>query len=316
MCGICGLIAPHSSQEWKLEKLRELLRESQKRGSDATGFVYVDPKTQNLVVEKDGSEARKFTTSEAFLNHEASLPSIVLGHTRAISMSRKDAVSSDNENNHPFFSDTSGLAIVHNGLVDDEMWRDSAGKEGGILFPCKGKTDSEIILRVIETIFLRDTVEESVEGEETVHIARPDMLDVLEDAAFNLAGDYVFGVVARHEPNKVWFVKKNKPLCLAHSAKERAILFASDNDFLEAVLQEIEERFEFFYDWKTPLDVMMTEIDKEVAVEVTINLEGTEDELFEFRSRAIDPPTKVYTYHKKAADMLSRGETLPDTVLI
>src|SRR5690349_13319039 len=117
MCGIAGFIAPKASQAWKAQIFRNLLNYASIRGDDATGVAFIDP-IDGLTVVKDGVKPLDFIISDKFKEIEGKLPNIVMGHDRAATGKMNEAGPSDNDNNHPFFSKESGIAVIHNGTVD------------------------------------------------------------------------------------------------------------------------------------------------------------------------------------------------------
>ncbi|MBU8920791.1 MAG: hypothetical protein KOO63_02925 [Bacteroidales bacterium] len=310
MCGICGFAAPKASQEWKYETLVELLQRSEKRGDDATGITFIDD-TGKLIVIKDGVKSTDFVKTDEFKALKGHLPDIVLAHTRGVSLGLgKDGAPDDNANNHPFYSPEAGLSLVHNGRIQDSMWRETAGEEGGLLKKCTGGTDSETALRIIETIMVKDTVKEEAEAPHY-----PDMLDVLDDACFNISGNYTFGVLHAPYPDRLWLVRHNNPMVLAYDPDQEAIVFASDKEYADSVLQVYKEHFGFFYQWATPETVMFNAMTADSALEIRINYEAAGD-LFAFRRRNIEAAATAYPYHAKAAKMIEEGQELPTEVLI
>jgi glucosamine 6-phosphate synthetase-like amidotransferase/phosphosugar isomerase protein len=222
MCGICGIVAPGASSAWKFRTMERLLRESQSRGHDATGLAFVHPEN-GLVVLKNGVKAEEFVISKDFKALHECLPNIVIGHARGASRrfaaGKPTADPEDNKNNHPFFSAESGIALVHNGVVDDEFWRNTAGEDNGLVRPCTGGTDSEVLLRVLETFAERYPNEEFLQN--------------IDDMCFNVAGKYALAIINENLPNKLWLIKHKNPLVVAYIKSLNHIVFASTSDILE-----------------------------------------------------------------------------------
>jgi glucosamine 6-phosphate synthetase-like amidotransferase/phosphosugar isomerase protein len=286
MCGVCGIIAPHSSQEWRFETLSRLLKESQLRGSDATGIAFVND--GKMTVLKNGVSANEFIKSDEFKALEGNLPPIVIAHTRASSRvagahGAPLSTPDDNKNNHPFYSPHSGIALLHNGKIDDEMWRDTAGKARGILHPCDGQTDSEILLRVLETFALADGGE---------------MMQNIEDMCFNVSGGYTVVLLRETEPNKVWFVRHSNPLHFGYLPQEDAVVFASTDSIIEKALETRVTYLNFFWKKEDP-DLVINSIADDHALEIGLTKKNKK---FKIRSREIEPATSEYKYHVMLAE--------------
>lgn len=310
MCGILGIIAPNATPEWRFQVIRSMLRDLKTRGRDATGIAFVDPEA-GMVVMKDGVDADDFTKSEDFRELESSLPPIVIGHTRGASRfgragytytpggTKNEIVSGpeNNDNNHPFYSDESGICLVHNGLVDDEFWRDTAGKKNGILYPCLGTTDSEAILRVLETFFL----------------IAPDkdfLQDHIDNLAFNMSGDYSLAILREDSPDKIWLVRNSRPLDIAYCKKHNAIVFGSTETAIKSALKETNYVWDYFVSHAVPQGTVFNTVVDDSAVEVSIlpPLKSKRTNRFKFRTIPIEPCSSTYKYHKKMAEIRVQEE--------
>lgn len=206
------------------------MKASQSRGNDATGIAYIDQK-EGLVVVKEGIDADGFVKSPEFLKATENLPPIVIGHTRAAT-GGATASEHDNKNNHPFYSMESGIAVVHNGIVDDKMWRKTVGADGGIKRPFVSGTDSEVFLRMVETL-LEDNKDVSMET-------------AIYDSAYNISGTFALVFIKKDEPNRLWFAAHTNPVCLAYNQKENYIVFASTEKIIEEAMSEYKFFLDFF----------------------------------------------------------------------
>jgi glucosamine 6-phosphate synthetase-like amidotransferase/phosphosugar isomerase protein len=299
MCGICGFVAPKATKEWKHNLLYDLLSASQSRGSDATGVAFVERGKMQVI--KDGVKAEDFIVTEEFAALKPRLPSIVIGHTRGASRSANNIASpSENENNHPFFSPATGLAIIHNGLLDDDMWRDTVGKEHGLLQEFEGHCDSEAWLRVGETVRLK----------------YPDqpMLITIEDTCFNVSGKYTIGMISENHPTSLWLVKHDNPLHVALLPKEKAIVFASEESILKSALLKYKTHLNFFNQSFLPEGLVINEVPGDYALE--INIDAEHRDMFRLAGKQITPATSTYDFHKKAAEMLEKEEEIPAEALV
>ena len=232
MCGVAGIIAPFASPAWRKATLSELLKQAESRGNDATGIAFTDPKA-GLTVVKNGVDADTFVESEEYEKITHSLPAIVMGHTRQATGGTQ-AIASNNENNHPFYSMESGIAVIHNGVVNDTPWRKTVGMDGGIKHPFKGGTDSEVFLRVVESM---------VEDEKD-----PSMESAIYDACYNISGTYALAFLRQAEPDKIWFACHGNPITLGYNEKERYIVWASTEKIIEDAMADYKWMLNFF--WK------------------------------------------------------------------
>lgn len=234
MCGIGGIIAPFSSQRWKAKVMDKLLLAAQKRGTDATGICFVDPK-RGMVIVKDGKRAWDFVRENPQYKEErANFPAIVLGHCRAATK-RGSTGSEDNKNNHPFFAKEARIAMIHNGLIaNDDNWRETVGQDGGLRNKPESVVDSEVMVCAVETFFL-----EQEEGKRT-------MKDAIDDAAYTISGSYTLALLKEDEPNRVYFVRHDNPLSFAWIPSEKAIVFGSTEEIIKEALEEYKEHLGYF----------------------------------------------------------------------
>jgi glucosamine 6-phosphate synthetase-like amidotransferase/phosphosugar isomerase protein len=302
MCGIVGMIAPDATSKWRYNTLRRLLLNSVHRGRDATGLAFVDPEDNELVVIKDGKEASEFVASKAFLSLQDRIPPVVIGHNRAASRQHKGAqiISSadDNVNNHPFVSEHSDICMVHNGFVDDDMWADTAGKPYGILHPPVSSTDSEIILRVVETFAIKQG---------------GDLLNNIENMCFNVAGDYTSAFIRKSEPNSIWLTRAGRPLYVAYVSYNNAFVFASEEQILKNSLRKYNYVYDFFDASGLPKGTIINDIDDKVIFKASMVQGKGRIKKFkyglEFEMRwPGEFATREYKWHHKLAEMLEKAE--------
>lgn len=236
MCGIGGFLAPKASLAWKKNVLRDLLVQASTRGEQASGLAFIDPK-DGLTVMKDGVKARDFIGTDAFKEISQRLPPIVMAHARAATGGLPSGPQ-ENDNNHPFWGKESKIAVIHNGTVEDDLWRKTVGKEGGISekYPFVGQTDSELCLRMVETCL------ESAKS----------MEEAIMDACYNIEGSYALVYIRETEPNKIWFVKHNNPVVFALSRKEPYIVWGSTAEIIQHALTDYNFHLDYFCEPTTP----------------------------------------------------------------
>ena len=107
MCGIFGLVSGPKLHKDDLKKLRKLIIESERRGSDSSGLLVA--KDSFLVVSKNFSRISEW--SERFINQYAENAKVFFGHTRLAT----HGDDSDFNNNQPVI--LNGWCVFHNGIV-------------------------------------------------------------------------------------------------------------------------------------------------------------------------------------------------------
>ena len=226
----------------------------------------------------------------------------MLGHTRAASgrgsgkginntsSAKKLADPQDNKNNHPFYSRQTGISLVHNGFIDREFWEATEeAPDNGLVNAFESETDSEAALRVVESLFLADGDALS-------------FLDCLDNMALNIAGSYTFGILKEDEPDKMWFVVKDKPLVMGWVPEYDALLFASTVDILKNAISEYEVKvyFDYIYDQVNTSPRLFSEtVDKNTAIEVTVNDTEVVEDLFSIKVQKLTPTPDDYEFHHK-----------------
>ena len=256
MCGIAGIFAPDANLEWKERIFRKLLFASQQRGTDATGIAFIG-QDGKLVVDKEGVRASEFISkSETMKGLKTYFPSLIIGHTRAAT--RGSGGPTENRNNHPFVSDVMGVALIHNGLIsNDDDWRKTVGKPNGLINTPESDVDSEVMLRAIETFYLRHLEDENYSFE-----------NCIDDATYCVAGSYALAIVKEDSPTDLWLVRHKSPIAIAWVPKHKAIVFASTVAILEAALSHTRYVMDFFNE-TTVTKSVINEISDDQLVHIT-----------------------------------------------
>lgn len=251
-----------------------LLRNAEIRGRDATGICYVNPEGK-MVIIKDGKQAKDFIYSnQDYLQAKENFPAIVLGHCRAATK-RTNTGPENNINNHPFFAKESGIAMIHNGVIDnDDNWRNTVGQDGGLRNKPESHVDSEVMLAAVETFYFRLPPETR------------NMEDAIDNACYTMSGDYTLAFLKEDEPNKVWFVRHDNPLSFAWIPSQKAILFGSTDSILESCLELHKEHLNFFVE-KMTIPAIINDACEDSLVTVEI-LPGDSKVPFKITSRVLD----------------------------
>ena len=148
MCGIVGFAGDVPEGKWRetYDVLNAMILASEHRGTDATGFValtspFKNQLDQNVVTDKQPMRASLFVEeNQAWRSLYHRRCSLVLAHVRW----ETHGTSENSENLHPH-EGTSGLFLVHNGIVVDHV---NAAERYGL--DLRGDCDSEILIRELE----------------------------------------------------------------------------------------------------------------------------------------------------------------------
>lgn len=311
MCGIVGVFAPMANAKWRAQTFKRMLALAQDRGTDATGYAYVE--NEEMVIVKDGVSATKFIhQSPEFLalmenaKKNDTFPNLIIGHARGATRGTNTGPEK-NDNNHPFYSEKTGIAMIHNGLIsNDDDWRKTVGKELGLLAPPESEVDSEVFLKAVETFMLR-------------HEGDPDrgVTEAIDDACYCIAGSYTLAFLSKHEPNSFWTVKHKNPLHYAWVPSHKAVLFASTAEMIEKALTHDKCHLDFFVE-STQTPAIVNTIVEDRLVKVTFT--GKAKNEFDFDTTELDcatPPGRIASDIKKQeAKTETEGTEGDDAIMV
>lgn len=136
MCGIVGMVGRPNNPEQSYNLITNLLKETKRRGRDATGHFSVNL-SGDCEMFKLPVAADQYTRLNPW-QRVASGTMALIGHARWTT----HGSAKNNDNNHPFVTGTGNLAIVHNGVIKDYSKRKSD-------FKLQTECDSEILLHTI-----------------------------------------------------------------------------------------------------------------------------------------------------------------------
>lgn len=203
MCALFGFV--NYGNKVNNEDLNNLLKRlaiaAEERGTDATGFGYFSPVTDELVIEKRNVPAHEM---------DFSFPDgtkIVIGHTRWTTQGDEKY----NYNNHPFMSQDKGFIMAHNGIIrnDKDIRKDFRLPETEI------ETDSYIAVQLAES---RGCLN----------------FKSLKFTAEELIGTFVLTYL--QADNTLYIVKGDNPLYLVHLQELGLYVYAStENIFNNAI---------------------------------------------------------------------------------
>lgn len=194
MCGIIGYAGPKQAAPILLEGLQRL----EYRGYDSAGICVHG---NGLQVEK--SKGRLKVLKEKCKGGESLPGTVGIGHTRWATHGAPSDV-----NSHPHLSGNGKVAVVHNGIIENQTkWR-AWLEERGQHF--SSQTDTEVVANLIGWRYA----------------ACGDLMAAVQWAVQRLEGSFALGILCADMPDTVMAVKKDSPLVFGWGEEEQFI--ASD----------------------------------------------------------------------------------------
>ncbi|MDQ6830360.1 MAG: glutamine--fructose-6-phosphate transaminase (isomerizing) [Gemmatimonadota bacterium] len=178
MCGIVGYIGPRESSPLLVEGLRRL----EYRGYDSAGIAVL-----NGAGVETRKAAGKISELESVLNVDPIHGTLGIAHTRWATHGAPNWC-----NAHPQMDCDNGIAVVHNGIIENAAALRKALQERGHEF--RSETDTEVIAHLIEEFF-----QENLE-------------DAVIAALREIEGTYGIAVVCEHDKDKIVAARKGSPL--------------------------------------------------------------------------------------------------------
>ncbi len=205
MCGIIGYIGDKSVQPILLNGLKRL----EYRGYDSAGVCAFLPDRHRLSLKKLPGKIRDL---ERLIAKGPLLGSPGVAHCRWATHGKPNQI-----NAHPHFDCNRGIAVVHNGIIENYAELKQELVRQGHKF--RSQTDTEVIPHLIETFYKNSSLEEAV-----------------GKAVSLLVGSFAIGVIAKREPHKLVGARCGSPLIIGLGRNENFL--ASD---IPAVLDYTKE---------------------------------------------------------------------------
>ncbi len=210
MCGIVGAIAEREVTPILLEGLRRL----EYRGYDSAGIA---------VVKADGCLDRERIPGKVQMLADALVEHPLKGQL-GIAHTRWATHGKPTQNNaHPHICND-GVAVVHNGIIENHEALRREQKEAGYKFT--SDTDTEVVAHQLHKH----------------HAAGKELLQSVIDTIAELQGAYALGVISNDEPDRLVAARRGSPLVIGLGIGENFI--ASD----VAALLPVTRRFIFLED--------------------------------------------------------------------
>ncbi len=201
MCGIMGYYAFGEIIPSK-KKIEDMFILLETRGTDASGFSFIDKTTNNLMVTKAEVPARSLIKSPGWQNLQ--LPKIMIFHTRMMTQGEPK----NNMNNHPLFT-KKGLAIVHNGMIynDKEIFGANTNRDAEV--------DSEAIL---------------------FQLSRKSK-DPIKKVFETLEGGFAVASIDKNNPTVLTLFRKDNPMDLYYNSEDDILYFCSEREIMQETLK-------------------------------------------------------------------------------
>lgn len=184
MCGIVGYIGHEEAAPILLDGLSRLSY----RGYDSAGVAVID-NAEALHVRK---AAGRLENLQALLTQQPLVGCLGIGHTRWATHGGPSRL-----NAHPHTDIRGGIAVVHNGIIENHHSLRKFLQDAGITFV--SETDTEVVAHLLN------------------HLYEGDMLTALQRAMDMLHGSYALGVVCDKEPQKLFCARNDSPLVIGVS---------------------------------------------------------------------------------------------------
>jgi len=196
MCGIVAYIGHREACPIIIKGLKRL----EYRGYDSAGIALLNGALN--VYKKKG----KVKDLEDFIAGKDTYSSIGMGHTRWATHGEPNDV-----NAHPHYSNSSRIAIIHNGIIENYSSLKTLLQSKGFTF--YSDTDTEVFINLIEDI----QVENHCTLEEAVRLALHEVV-----------GAYAIVVLSKDEPNQLIAARKGSPLVIGVGKDKDEFFLASD----------------------------------------------------------------------------------------
>ncbi|HEY3420412.1 MAG TPA: glutamine--fructose-6-phosphate transaminase (isomerizing) [Methanomassiliicoccales archaeon] len=185
MCGIIGYTGYRQASSVLLDALKRL----EYRGYDSAGIAVMTP---NLEVHKKKGkieELRKILPEVK--------GNVGIGHTRWASCGKPS-----DENAHPFRDCSKGIAVVHNGIIENYMSLKKTLEAEGHKF--SSQTDTEVIVHLLEKYYVDD------------------MHEALQKTVATIKGTYAIAAV-KEGSNEIVAARKENPMVIGLGVGENLI---------------------------------------------------------------------------------------------
>ncbi len=181
MCGIVGYIGPKQATPVLVEGLERLSY----RGYDSAGVAVIGPDGKIDVRTAKG----RLENLKGLLDGQPAIGNIGIGHTRWATHGEPSDL-----NAHPHTDVQGGIAVVHNGIIENHEALRGYLEGTGARFV--SQTDTEVIAHLLNLLY------------------QGDMRRTLLQAMGMLEGSYALGVICDREPDTLYCARNDSPLVI------------------------------------------------------------------------------------------------------
>lgn len=178
MCGIVGYIGDRQCTDVLLHGLKKL----EYRGYDSSGLAILKDKEITI---------RKFKGRLQVLEDDIAASPICstlgIGHTRWATHGEPSDI-----NSHPHANETSSIAVVHNGIIENYLELKEKLFKNGYRFT--SQTDTEVLAHLLDELY------------------QGDIIDAVKKMTKMIKGSYALAILCKNEPDKIIGIRKNSPL--------------------------------------------------------------------------------------------------------
>ncbi len=203
MCGIFGYIGPQNAVQVVLSGLKKL----EYRGYDSSGIAGI--RGGEIFYRKEVGKIEKLEEEIKAAHLELDL---AIGHTRWATHGRPSSV-----NAHPHFDEALSVAVVHNGIIENDQELRRMLKQHGVTF--KSETDTEVIPHLI------------------AHYYKGNLLEAVRTVVSMLKGAFALAIIHRDFPDCLIAVAKESPLAIGVGSNESFI--SSDSHAFAAYTRDV-----------------------------------------------------------------------------
>ncbi|MBI3211416.1 MAG: glutamine--fructose-6-phosphate transaminase (isomerizing) [Simkania negevensis] len=204
MCGIFGYVSPFTEKKKQRHKLSpvaiclEGLKRLEYRGYDSSGLAGISK--GKIEVHR---RAGKLLSLQQALHAKNFDFNLVIGHTRWATHGKPTEI-----NAHPQFNKKQTLALVHNGIIENEQKIREKLKRTGVVF--QSETDTEVIAELISSYY------------------KEDLHQALEKALKELKGSFAIALIHVNHPNQIFAAARENPLVVGFDKKTQEGYLSSD----------------------------------------------------------------------------------------
>ncbi len=217
MCGIVGYVGPQQALDFLIGGLRRL----EYRGYDSAGIATVNAEGQLAVVKTAG----RIQQLEERLCEAPATGRVGIGHTRwATHGAPTDA------NAHPHLGGDGGVAVVHNGVIENFQPLKQRLQAEGVSF--SSATDTEVIAHLIAA-----SLRAQPAVDDMARLGYRPLVEAVQAALAQLQGTYGLAVLFRDWPEVLIAARLGSPLIVGVGADEHFI--ASDGSPLAGYTDKI-----------------------------------------------------------------------------